>query len=415
MLPELGVTHALLLQGPAGPFMRRFAEELVEGGVHVTKVNFHAGDELFFPGPDALAFRGRFEAWPAFVEELIERRGVDGVFVFGDCRPLHRAAIEIFERRGLRVWCFEEGYLRPEWITLEAHGVNGHSRMPRDPAFYRSLDLPEPPEPIEVGARFHLNSWYSTFNALAFTLANKRFPHYRHHRILNAWYHTFVWVRNVARKAWFERAEEWMLPHLTGALSGAYFFVPLQVHCDFQLVHSPYDDVLEFVDEVLVEFAAHADPADAIVFKHHPMDRAYKEYGALFRELAARHGLEGRLYYCHDLHLPTLLKHAKGTITINSTVGLSSIHHQTPVKAMGQAVYDMEGLTHQGSLASFLAAREPPDQTLYEAFRRYLLWVNQCNGTFYKPLTELGTPTGVRWWLGLPAAAGATSIVEPLR
>jgi len=95
VLPELGVTHMLLLQGPAGPFMHRFGEELRDGGVHVTKVNFHAGDDFFYPDPDAVSFREPFGRWPRFVEDLMEARGIDGVCVFGDCRPLHRVAIEV--------------------------------------------------------------------------------------------------------------------------------------------------------------------------------------------------------------------------------------------------------------------------------------------------------------------------------
>lgn len=412
MLPDLGVTHVLLLQGPAGPFMWRFGQELRDHGIHVTKVSFHAGDDLFYPDPDAVSFREPFGRWPRFVDELMEARGIDGVALFGDCRPLHRMAVEIAERRGAKVWVFEEGYLRPDWITLEEHGVNGNSRMPRDPAFYRGLDLPPPPDATEVGERFHLNAWYSTLNALAFTHLNGGYPHYAHHRILNAWYHTFVHVRSAARKEYFARAEADLLPVFEGERSGRYFLVPLQVHCDFQLRHSPYVHVLEFVQEVLTEFRLHAEPGDAIVFKHHPMDRAYQEYGRLFRRLAVEHGLEGRLYYCHDLHLPTLLKHAKGTITINSTVGISSIHHGTPVICLGDAIYDMPGMTHEGSLRQFLREREAPDRELYRAFRRYLLHANQCNGSFYKPLEGVDSPTGIRWWPGLPSDAGVARAVS---
>lgn len=401
MLPDLGVSSALLLQGPAGPFMRRFAEELRSEGIAVTKVNFHAGDVLFFPGPDAVAFRGTRDEWPSFVRELMEERGIDGIFLFGDCRPLHRMAIEAARERGARVWVFEEGYLRPDWITLEEHGVNGYSRMPKDPDFYRALELPEPEAPIPVGPSFAYASWYSTLNALAFTHLNHGFPHYEHHRNLNAWYQTFCWVRNVVRKAIYAVQERGMIDRFTGELSGRYWFVPLQVHCDFQIVHSPYRDFLEFVEDVLATFVAYADPTHHIVFKHHPMDRPYREYGRYFRELARKHGVERRLHYVHDLHLPTLLKHARGTITCNSTVGLSSLHHKTPVKVMGTAVYDLPGLTFQGSLRDFFADPGRVDTDLYQRFRRYLLHVNQVNGSFYVRLPGFARGTGVRWFPGL--------------
>ena len=397
MLPELGVSHAALLQGPAGFFMARFARELRGAGIETTKVNFHAGDVLFYRGPDAVAFREPFDAWPGWFSELIDARGIDGVFVFGDRRPLHRAALAIAEERGLKGWCFEEGYVRPDWITLEEHGVNGSSRMPRDPEFFRGLDLEPTVPPLPVGPTSGRIGLMSTFNALAFTHLNQGFPHYRHHRPLNAWYHTFVHCRAAVRRSLYARREVHVLPMLQERWDGRYFFVPLQVHCDFQLDHSPYEEVLDFVREVTAEFVRSAPSDHALVFKHHPMDN-YREYGDFFVELAREHGLTDRLVYCHDTDLGALIAHAAGTVTINSTVGLISIARGTPVKALGTAVYDMEGLAHQGELASFFVRREPIDRALYVQFERYLTRTNQCNGSFYRGIESVPTPTGIRWF-----------------
>ena len=366
--------------------------------MEVTKVNFHIGDVLFYRGPDALAYRGTAADWPRFVRELMLARGVDGLFVFGDCRPMHRAAIAEARLLGVRVYVLEEGYLRPNWFTLEQHGVNGNSRMPRDPAFYRNLDLPEVAPPSEVGQRWKQLSWYSTLNALAFTLINQGFPHYKHHRSLNAWYHTFIHLRGVVRKEVFLKREQSLIPRFKGELRDRFYLVPLQVHCDFQLQHSPYGDLMDFVRDVAAAFAAHGDPDHSLVFKHHPMDRAYREYGDFFEALAVEHGLEGRLFYIHDLHLPTLLDAARAVITINSTVGLQSMEHGTPVLTMGTAVYDIAGMAFQGSLEEFLSDPGVVDRQLYEAFARYLLHVNQVNGSFYKRLSSASGVLGVRWF-----------------
>jgi capsule polysaccharide modification protein KpsS len=74
---------------------------------------------------------------------------------------------------------------------------------------------------------------------------------------------------------------------------------------------------------------------------------------------------------------------------------------------MGTAVYDMPGLTYEGSLDDFLTQSplSPPDQELYESFRRYLLHVNQVNGSFYKRLPGRTTGTGFEWFPGLPQGA----------
>lgn len=388
MLPDLGCTRALLLQGPAGPFFRRFAEDLRQSGVEVTKVNLHAGDRLFFPGPSALSYRGTLAEWPDWLRRTMRDLGIDAIFLFGDCRPYHRAAIRVARQLGATPWVFEEGYLRPDYITLEREGVNGNSSLPSDPEFYlrRANEGPEPDPPKPVGPSFGISAWYSALNALAFTLQGRSFPHYRHHRPLNAWKHTGWWVKGGLRKVWFNLRERRALDDLVGKGGRPYFFVPLQVHCDFQLVHSPYDDVREFIEEVVRVFAEHAPTDHLLVLKHHPLDRAYREYGSYLHELAHRHGLHDRLRYVHDVNLPELLKNARGTITINSTVGLSSIHHGTPVKCLGYAVYDMPGLTYQGELDAFWNDPGEVDPKLYARFRFWLRTHNQINGSVWKTL-----------------------------
>ena len=101
------------------------------------RVNFNGGDRAFWRLPGAVDFCGRPEKWPEFLDRLVIEKPVTDFILFGDCRPLHRAAIRIAEARLLRVHVVEEGYLRPDWITFEEGGVNGHSALPRDPGWYR--------------------------------------------------------------------------------------------------------------------------------------------------------------------------------------------------------------------------------------------------------------------------------------
>ncbi|RMH39580.1 MAG: capsular biosynthesis protein, partial [Deltaproteobacteria bacterium] len=188
MLPDFGVTSALLLQGPNGPFFARLAAELRARGARVTKVNFNPGDALFFRGPDAVAYREPMERWPAWCARLMDERGIDGVFLYGDCRPLHRQAIEVARARGAAVWVFEEGYLRPDFVTCERGGVNGYSSMPRDPQVFRreAAALADLDPPAPVGNVFPRWAWYTAANAVACTLFGWRYPHYRHHRDVHA-------------------------------------------------------------------------------------------------------------------------------------------------------------------------------------------------------------------------------------
>jgi capsule polysaccharide modification protein KpsS len=167
-------------------------------------------------------------------------------------------------------------------------------------------------------------------------------------------------------------------------------------------VHSRFTSVEEFIEEVVRSFAEHADPDHTLVLKHHPMDRAYKDYAGLIDSLAARHGLRDRVIYLHDQHLPTLLRHALGAVMINSTVGLQAISYGTPVKVLGDAIYDMPGLTHQGTLAHFWRAPGAVDEELYRGFRSYLLYTNQANGSFAQRLENVPEGAGIRWFRGSP-------------
>ena len=407
--PEIALSnHALLLQGPAGPFMRRFAEDLMDAGIRVTKVNFHAGDVFFFSGPNSLPYRGDARDWPVWLRDLMRKEKVDALFLFGDRRHLHELAVAQARALGVRVWVFEEGYLRPDWITVEEHGVNGRSQLPRDPAFYRSrretLSVHVDSRPIPPTS-FAASAWYSALNALAFTLFNRGFPHYQHHRNLNAWYHTACWLRSAQRKLRFGRAERKVLPKLCGELSKRYFLVPLQVHCDFQLRYSRYSDVIDFVLDLVETFAEVADPDDRLVFKHHPMDRAFRDYTHFFARLRLRTGLHDRLIYVHDLELPTLLQHAKGTITINSTVGLQSLRQGVPTHCFGEAVYNFDGMTHRGSIAEFLREPGKVEHELVDRFCSWLLHHNQANGNYYAQVLDCRRGTGISWWPSPPEIA----------
>src|SRR5690606_27659695 len=137
-----------------------------------------------------------------------------------------------------------------------------------------------------------------------------------------------------------ERGE---LARLTAPGAPPFFLLPLQVHCDAQFHHSPYERSEEVIEEVMTTFAARAPDGALLVIKHHPADRAYTNHAAFVSDLAARLGCVTRVRYVHDLHLPTLLRSARGVVTMNSTVGTSALRHGKPVKVLGRAIYDLPG------------------------------------------------------------------------
>lgn len=393
--------RVLLLQGPLGPFFRRLSEDLTLAGARVFKVNFNGGDWLFYPN-NAFNFCGRMEDWPAYIEELLDQLHVDVVMLFGDCRPIHLAVHEIAHRRGLEVGVFEEGYARPDFITLEQVGVNGRSEVPRMPEFYLNNRVTPVERMMTVGNTFWYGVLWAVIYYFAAGLLKPIFPYYQHHRPLT-WLEFFPWLRSVWRKGYYAVKERGVLARLSGELKGRFFLVPLQVHNDSQIqIHSNFDCIDDFIDVVMSSFAHYAPQDTILVIKHHPLDRAYHDYTRLIDKRINELGLQGRCLYIHDQHLPTLLNAARGTVVINSTVGLSAISHGTPVMSMGNAVYGMKGLTFQGSLNDFWqeSQNNKPNRLLYENFFNYLVSHTQLNGNFYKRLPIIASSTGLLWTLG---------------
>lgn len=389
--------RVLLLQGPVGPFFARLAQDLERVGARVFKVNFNAGDWLFYRR-GAMNYRGTMSDWPEWLEERLRTLKIDVVIMFGDCRPIHREAHALADRLGLEVWVFEEGYIRPDYVTLERFGVNGNSRMPRKrEAFGGSVKREPKTRPVPMPYWYMV--WYGFCYFMVGSLGKPFFPHYVHHRPLNVW-EMFPWLRSVWRKQLYRLRESGLQDRFAGPLANRYFFVPLQVYNDFQVsAHANVDGVPGFIRKVIRSFATHASQDDWLVLKHHPMDRGYCDYTRLIRKLSQTFGVQDRVVYVHDLHTPTLLRFAKGVVVINSTVGLSALSYLRPTKTCGQAIYDIEGLTYQASLDSFWeqGPDSPPDRELYERLVEYLISESQLNGNFYRPLSISGSRTGLVW------------------
>ncbi|MBT6314360.1 MAG: capsular biosynthesis protein, partial [Alphaproteobacteria bacterium] len=112
-------------------------------------------------------------------------------------------------------------------------------------------------------------------------------------------------------------------------------------------------------------------------------------------------GVANRVRYIDGGDLAQLIDASAGVVVVNSTVGLLSLQHETPTIALGQAVYNVPGLTASGGLDAFWKAPESPDAELTDAFMRAAAGAHMVRGTFY---SEPGLTAGVK--------AAATRILE---
>ena len=375
----------LFLQGLASPFFAELARSLVWRGHQVRRINISLGDELFWRLPaTATSYRGSLAQWRSYLASYLSRETVTDIVLFGDCRPYHRVAISLAAHRRIQVHVCEEGYLRPNWITIERGGVNGYSSLPRDPDLIRSLGagLPEPEVRDFAGDFVRRAVWDVTYN-LANLVGRPFYLGYRRHRPNHVLVEYAGWLKRlVARKRATAHAEAEAARAL--AHPGGYYLVPLQLDSDYQIrVHSDYAVLAEFLDEVCASFAKHAPREAELLVKVHPLDNGLIDRRAQMRDIAARHGIGPRVRCIEGGYLPALLSHAKGVIVVNSTVGLTAIEVGRPTIALGTSIYDIPGLSYQSGIDRFWTELTPPDPELYAAFRKLVIHRTQVNGGFF--------------------------------
>jgi capsular polysaccharide export protein len=379
--------NILLLQGPLGSFFKKLDSYFRANGAKTYRICLNAGDQFFSHQDNIIGYTGTPEDWASFFRQVLNDYHIDRVFLFGDCRLYHRVALKEAEVAGVDCFVFEEGYIRPDHISLEKNGVNDFSDLPRERAFYERIPPARknpatilPADYSHCKAAFQAAIYYVLMVLLSF-----RFPHYRHHRETACFKHAFYGIRNGCRKLWYKFSEKKMAAAITTSWAKRYYFVPLQTQNDFQIcVHSDFDSIEAFIDEVLVSFARHAPQDTLLLIKHHPADRGIKNHTRMIRQRARQLGISERVCVVHDTHLPTCLRNALGTVTINSTVGISSLFHNTPTITLGRAHYDIDGLTCRGmALDDFWHSLKSPDIQLFKKYRSYLIQNTQLNGSFY--------------------------------
>ncbi|CAM3807845.1 capsular biosynthesis protein [Rouxiella silvae] len=374
----------LLLQGPMGPFFSDLAERLELLGREAVNVVFNGGDRKYLSKRKYRVYRNTPANFSTWLKDTWQEYDFDTILCFGDCRPLHQVAKGWAKAKGVRFLVFEEGYLRPHYITLEEGGVNAYSRLPRDPNFYRRLPKMEPPKTVKLKPSTGLRIRHAMAYYLSGWRYRNEFIKYRHHKSFSPWYEAQCWARAAWRKQWYAMLQRKVLPQLQTELDQQYYLAILQVYNDSQILnHSPYKDVRDYINEVMYSFANNAPAEEFLVFKHHPMDRGHRLYSPLIHQLGIKYDIAHRVIYVHDLPMPELLTHAKAVITINSTAGISALIHNKPLKVMGNALYDIKGITYQGTLDQFWCSEFKPEKKLFDKFWMYLLSNTQINAVYY--------------------------------
>ncbi|MDG4647437.1 capsule biosynthesis protein CapA [Roseibacterium sp. SDUM158017] len=378
----------LFLQGPHGPFFHRLSRQLKAAGARTLRVGFNRGDDAFWPDRASyIAQTAPLEGWPDRIAALLEANAVTDLVLYGDTRPIHAAAIRAARDRDITVHVFEEGYLRPWWITYERGGANGHSRvMERSVADMRraleGLDLDLPEAPARWGELRH-HIFYGALYHWLVLVANRRYAAVRPHRSLTVAAEFRLYLRRLALMPlhWLDRV---LATRAVKTGGFPYHLALLQLEHDASFRdHGPFGTQADFVEAVIRGFAEGAPGHHHLVFKAHPLEDGRVPVQSDIRRIAKAQGVGDRVHFVRGGKLAGLLDDARSAVTVNSTAGQQALWRGLPLKCFGQAVYRKPEFVSDQPLAAFFRDPVRPDSRAYRDFRHYLLETSQITGSFY--------------------------------
>ncbi|MEM5542996.1 capsular biosynthesis protein [Sulfitobacter sp. AS92] len=378
----------LFLQGPHGPFFNSLGKMLRRAGAEVWRVGFNAGDRAFWFHPSTyIAYRGTVEDWPQTFATLLDEKQVTDIVLYGDTRPIHAEAVAEAKRRGITVHVFEEGYMRPYWVTYERGGSNGNSRLmemtiPQMQAALARSDMEAPLPPghwgdmrhhIFYGALYH---WFVMFR-------NGDYRNFKPHRSLPVTKEFRLYLKRLLLMPVL--AADRLLATLKIRLGGfPYHLALLQLEHDssFQQ-HSPFNTMADFLELVIEGFANGAPQHHHLVIKAHPLEDGRAPVQRDVKRLARAHGVSDRVHFVRGGKLAQLLNDTRSAVTVNSTAGQQVLWRGIPLKVFGSAVYSQPEFVSDQPLPEFFATASRPDNRAYKDYRRYLLETSQVPGGFY--------------------------------
>jgi capsular polysaccharide export protein len=378
--------HFVFLQGMPSPFFTRVGRGLAALGCRVTGINLCIGDQLFWRGPEKLNYRGTIADWPGFLSDFFDANDVTDLVLLGEQRSYHKVAIEVAKSRGIRVTVTDFGYLRPDWITLERDGMSGNSRFPRN--MEEISQIAASVAKADLSRKYFDSDLNMALGDLLYSFSNVFFwwlyPHYRRsdkrpHPII---YFPSIGLRLLLTRFASKHASQRVQEIVQSSIR--YFIFPLQLEHDFQIVsYSGFAKLEDAIREIIQSFARNAGRESGLIIKVHPWDPGLRNWKHIVKRLAGESGVADRVEYLNGGDLDELIKRSIGMVTINSTSGLRALQLGKPVVTLGQAIYDVPGLTFQGGLERFWGEASPSEPRNGEAIINALASTIQIRGVFF--------------------------------
>jgi capsular polysaccharide export protein len=123
-------------------------------------------------------------------------------------------------------------------------------------------------------------------------------------------------------------------------------------------------------------FARHAPRDVHLLIKKHPFDTSLVNWRRYVDRRARSLGIRTRVHFIDGGQLDQLAADTAGMVCVNSTSATLALAAGRPVCTLGEAIYNVPGLTFERHLDEFWTDPVPPEPGLYGAFRRVL--VDRC-------------------------------------
>ncbi|WP_374001694.1 hypothetical protein [Bdellovibrio bacteriovorus] len=310
-----------------------------------------------------------------FLHNFIIKNRVNLLICHNDLRWQHAIAKFICQTLNVKILFSEEGYFRPNTITVDHAGVNAYSSLPNDAGFYQDVSIsPCPLKSFDNATpfqRFMRIAHFNIFMLLEIVGASLGLNTITRNKKYSFKRYFSLFISKLKRKKAISVKE---------SISN-YIFVALQVAEDTQtVIHSPFNGTQDFI--VAVEDAFYSIPKEErqdtkLVFKKHPMegDKSY------------HFSLESKVVSADTNHL---ISNSIGVILINSSTIAQCLHAKKPVVTLGNSFFDIPGLTYKTSTADLQKALKKlingqieirPD--LFKKFLDYLKYSYQYNMNLY--------------------------------
>lgn len=312
-----------------------------------------------------------------FLEELRKKGNLEFAIMWNTSYLFDRILYFFCRKHNIKYFVMEQGYFRPFTLSFDAKGVNSEASISKNSRDYKDIKidldkyreyLNKPITAKENKIEKHNEIIYSILRLYEKTKIdlNKN----------NIW---DITERNLIQ--FFNKkmaVKKFKKYHSVKKIEGKYIFIPFQVEGDSQIILNSDKikkmfQLYKVVAETMIKLNEKRKEKIKAVFKFHPMD----EYINVEEILNLEKKYEETIFFMGG-NTQELIKNAEAVITINSTVGVEALMEHKPVVTLGDAFYNIDGITyHCDKLEELSGVLEKaltlePNKELIDKFLYYL-------------------------------------------